>query len=96
MFYYKISKSVYFPKDVFESDFSVMDCAALYRREIRIELLEIIELRSDLIQKAEFKTFINYPNLGYHFSFSIPDNRNLSQKAISVLVRMPTHFLNGI
>jgi len=63
MFYYKISKSVYFPKDVFESDFSAMDCAALYRREIRIELLEIIELRSDLIQKAEFKTFINYPNL---------------------------------
>jgi len=79
MFYYKISKSVYFPKDVFESDFSVMDCAALYRREIRIELLEIIELRSDLTQKAEFKTFVNYPNLWVSL-LSIPDYRNLSQK----------------
>jgi len=29
----------------FESDFSAMDCAVLYRREIRLELLEIIELR---------------------------------------------------
>jgi len=66
-----------------------MDCAALYKREIRFEWLEIIELRSDLIQQTEFRTFINYPNLCVSL-LSIPDYRNLSQKAISVLVRLPT------
>ena len=66
-----------------------MDCAALYKREIRLERLEIIKLRSDLIQKAEFRTFINYPNLWVSL-LSISDYRNLSQKAISVLVRLPT------
>ena len=66
-----------------------MDCAALYKREIRLERLEIIELRSDLIQKAEFRTYINYPNLWVSL-LSIPDYRNISQKAISVLVRLPT------
>jgi len=83
--------SLFSKRRLIESDFSVMDCAALYRREIRIELLEIIELRSDLIRKAEFKTFINYPNLWVSL-LSIPDYRNLSQKAISVLVRMPTTY----
>jgi len=57
-----------------------MDCAALF---------EIMELRSDLIQQAEFRTFINYPNL-WASLLIIPDSRNLSQKAISVLVRLPT------
>ena len=74
---------------MFESDFSAMGCAALYKREIRLERLEIIELRSDLIQKAEFRTFINYLNLRVSL-LSIPDYQNLSQKAISVLVRLPT------
>jgi len=66
-----------------------MDCAALYKREIRDELIEIIELRSDLIQKADF---INYPNF-WVSRLTIPDYRNLSQKAISVLVRMPTTYI---
>jgi len=47
--FYKISKSV-FQKTLFESDFSAMDYAALYRWEIRLELLEFIELRSDVVQ----------------------------------------------
>ena len=69
-----------------------MDCAALYKWEIRHELIEIIELRSDVIQKADFRTFINYPNF-WVSRFTIPDYRNLSQKAISVLVRMPTTYI---
>ena len=72
-----------------------MDCAALYKREIRLERLEIIELRSDLIQKAEFRTFINYPNLWVSL-LSIPDYRNLIQKAISVLVRLPTRGIKRL
>ena len=72
-----------------------MDCAALYKREIRLERLKIIELRSNLIQKAEFRTFINYPNLWVSL-LSIPDYRNLSQKAISVLVRLPTRVVKRL
>jgi len=46
-----------------------MDWAALYRRDNPLELLAIIELQSDLLQKAEFRT-INYCTLyfGHHFS----------------------------
>jgi len=48
---------------------SAMDWAALYRRDNPLELLAIIELQSDLLQKAEFRT-INYCTLyfGHHFS----------------------------
>jgi len=45
-----------------------------------------------LIQKADFRTFINVPDFWVTL-LSIPDYRNLSQKVISVLVRMPAnHF----
>jgi len=48
-------------------------------------------LRADLIQKADFRTFINYPDFWVTL-LSIPDCRNLSQKVISVLVRMPINY----
>ena len=42
--------------------------------------------------KAEFRTFINYSNFGVSLP-SIPDYRNLSQIAISVLVLIPINYL---
>ena len=47
---------------------------------------------SDLIQKADFRTFINYPNFWVSL-LSIPDYWNLSQKAIYIFVRMPLNYL---
>jgi len=90
----KFRRQSIFQRCLFESDFSAKDCAALHpKREIPLERLEIIEWRLDLIQKAEFRTFINYPNLWVSL-LSIPDYRNRSQKAISVLVRMPTTYFS--
>ena len=44
-----------------------------------------------MIQKADFGTLINYPDFWVTL-LSIPDCRNLSQKVISVLVRMPINY----
>ena len=53
---------------------------------------ELIELRSDLVQKAEFKSVINY-NEFWGSLFEVPEYQNLAQKAISVLIGMPTTYL---
>ena len=53
---------------------------------------ELIELRSDLVQKAEVKSFKNY-NEFWVSLFEVPEYQNLAQKAISVLIRMPTTYL---
>ena len=50
---------------------------------------KFIELRSDLVKKAEFKTFTNYTD----FWVSLLSNfeyQTLAQKAIFILVRMPS------
>ena len=53
---------------------------------------ELIELRSDFVQKAEVKSFKNY-NEFWVSLFEVPEYQNLAQKAISVLIRMPTTYL---
>ena len=53
---------------------------------------EFIELRSDLVQKAKFKLFKNY-NEFWVSLYEVPEYQNLAQKAISVLIRMPTTYL---
>ena len=57
---------------------------------------KLIELRSDLFKKAAFKTFTNYTE----FRVSLLSNleyQTLAQKAIFILVRMPStyHFEQG-
>jgi len=41
--------SLFSKRRLFESDLSAMRCATLYRQDIRLQQLESIELRSDLI-----------------------------------------------
>ena len=53
---------------------------------------ELIELRLDLVQKAEFKSFKNY-NEFWVSLFEVLEYQNFAQKAISVLIRMPTTYL---
>ena len=53
---------------------------------------EFIELRSDLVQKAKFESFKNY-NEFWVSLYEVPEYQNLAQKAISVLIRMPTTYL---
>jgi len=52
---------------------------------------ELIEMWSDLVRNTEFRTFINYADF-FVSLLSIPEYRHLSQKAIPVLVRMPTIY----
>ena len=53
---------------------------------------ELIELRSDLLQKAEFKSFKNY-NEFWILLLKVYEYRILAQKAISILICMPTTYL---
>ena len=51
---------------------------------------ELIELRSDLVPNAEFKSFKNY-NEFWVSLFEVPQYQNLAQKAISVLFACLQH-----
>ena len=48
---------------------------------------KLIKLRSDLLKKAEFKTFTNYTNFWVSFLSNL-EYQTLAQKAISILVRL--------
>ena len=52
---------------------------------------KLVKLRSDLVKKAELKTFTNYTD----FWVSLLSNfeyQTLAQKAVSILVRMPLTY----
>ena len=77
---------------LFESDFSSMDCAALHRREIWRELLEITDLWSDLLQKAEFRTLIFW----FHFSVFLVTEISVKEQFISLFAcQQPTFATKG-
>ena len=53
---------------------------------------ELIKLRSDLLRKAEFKSFKNYNEFWVSF-LKVYEYRILAQKTISILICMPTTYL---
>ena len=53
---------------------------------------ELIKLRSDLLRKAEFKSFKNYNEFWVSF-LKVYEYRILAQKTISIFICMPTTYL---
>ena len=85
---------VYFPKDNYLSMNSLLWIVQPFTNEdFELEYLtnKLIELRSDLVKKVEFKTFTNYTDFWVSL-LSILEYQTLSQKAISILVRMPSTY----
>ena len=85
---------VYFPEDNYLSLNSLLWIVQPFTKEdFDLDYLtnKLIELRSDLVKKAELKTLTNYT----YFWVSLLSNleyQTLAQKVMSVLVRMPSTY----
>ena len=85
---------VYFSEDNYLSMNSLLWIAQPFTNEdFDLEYLtnKLIELRSDLVKKAEFKTFTNYTDFWVSLLSNL-EYQTLAQKTISILVRMPSAY----
>ena len=81
---------VYFPEDNYLSLNSLLWIVQPFTNEdFNLDYLtnKLIELRSNLVKKTEFKIFTNYTNFWVSLLSNL-EYQTLAQKAISVLVRM--------
>ena len=84
---------VYFPEDSYLSMNSLLWIVQPFTNDFDLQYLtsKLIELRSDLVKKAEFETFTNYADFWVSLLSNL-EYQTLDQKAISILVRMPSTY----